>query len=58
MYRSGVCVIVATGDEELREVMHQVIQKMIDDGELVPVYDGDRLVDVIVNVPDGALRNN
>jgi hypothetical protein len=45
------CVIVAKGTEGLREVMYKVITRMIEDGELVPVYEGDELVDIIVKVP-------
>jgi len=42
---------VAKGTEGLREVMYKVITWMIEDGELVPVYEGDELVDIIVKVP-------
>ncbi len=45
------CVIVAKGTEGLREVMYKVITRMIADGELVPVYEDDELVDIIVKAP-------
>jgi hypothetical protein len=48
---------VATEAEGLREVMYKVINKMIEDGELVPVYEGDRLVNVIVHEPADDSRN-
>jgi hypothetical protein len=51
-------VIVAVETAELREMMYEVIIKMIEDGELVPVYNGCRLVDLEVNVGAGAARSN
>jgi hypothetical protein len=44
-------VIVARDEAELRQALYQVIKKMVEDGELVPVYDGDQLVDIRVVVP-------
>ena len=45
------------GEEVLREMMYQVISQMVEDGELVPVYDDGELVDILVNLPDPASRN-
>jgi len=45
------------GEAVLREMMYQVITRMVEDGELVPIYDGDELVDIRVNLPDLACRN-
>ena len=42
---------MARDETELRQALYQVIKKMVEDGELVPVYDGDQLVDIRVVVP-------
>ncbi len=49
---------MATGEEELRQVMYHVIRQLVDDGSLVPVYKDGELVDITVNMPGGRRRDN
>lgn len=48
---------MATGREELRNVLYQIISRMVEDGELVPVYERGELVDIIVNMPAGRQKD-